>query len=172
MTSYPGHAVDSVLTLGPVVKKGFDLPSGRNHADYDEKGYYDIVQYNLDHKVKFPGCCTIIVGQLSPHRTTEVDCEYLFSQAGYQSSQNRNRQVAELFERLVMGKHRLSCTFIALQEEDMSWSRDDDRDNFKFWEQQKNEYLKQNPSHGAMFDEEDEDEVEDGDAGGDEVIAL
>ena len=36
----------------------------------------------------------------------------------------------------------------------MSWIRDDDRDNFEFWEQQKNEYLKQNPSHGASFNEE------------------
>ena len=54
----------------------------------------------------------------------------------------------------------------------MSWSRDDDRYDFEFWEQQKNEYLKQNPSHGALFDEDEEDEVEDVDVGGDEVIAL
>ena len=46
----------------------------------------------------------------------------------------------------------------------MSWIRDDNRDNFEFWEQQKNEYLKQNPSHGALFDEEDE--VEDVDVSG------
>ena len=172
-----GHAVDPVLTLGPVVKKGFDLPSGRNHADYiDGKDYYDIVQYNLDHEEEFPGCCTIIVGQLSPHRTTEVDCESLFSQVGHQSrsSPNRNRQVAELFERLVMGKHRLShiycCKKKVLTEflrrwKTKSWSEDDDRDNFEFWErQQKNESLKQNPNHGALFDEEDE--VDDVDVGG------
>ena len=45
----------------------------------------------------------------------------------------------------------------------MSWSRDDDRDNFEFWEQQKNEYLKQNPSHGALLNEENE--IEDVDVG-------
>ena len=45
----------------------------------------------------------------------------------------------------------------------MSWSREDDRDNFEFWEQQKNEYLKQNPSHGALFNEENE--IEDVDVG-------
>ena len=50
-----------------------------------------------------------------------------------------------------------------------SWSEEDNRDNFEFWEQQKNEYLKQNPSHGALFDEDDE--VEDVDVGG-EVITM
>lgn len=52
-----------------------------------------------------------------------------------------------------------------------SWREEDDRDDFEFWEHQKNKYLKQNPSHGALFDEDEEDEVEDVDVGG-EVIAL
>ena len=44
-----------------------------------------------------------------------------------------------------------------------SWSEDDNRDGFEFWEQQKKEYLEQNPSHGALFDDE---EVDDTDVGG------
>ena len=72
-----------------------------------------------------------------------------------------------------MGKHRLSriycCKKKVLTEflrrwNTKSWSEDDDRDDFEFWEQQKSEYLKQNPSHGALFDEEDE--AEDVDVGG------
>ena len=41
-----------------------------------------------------------------------------------------------------------------------SWSKEEDRDDVEFWNQQKVEYLKQNPSHAGMFDDLDEDEQE------------
>ena len=33
----------------------------------------------------------------------------------------------------------------------------DDRDEVEFWEQQKQEYLKKNPSHAGMFTGDDEE---------------
>ena len=96
------------------------------------------------------------------HLTTEVDCESLFSQAGHQSHPERGRTIAETFERLVIGKHRLSCIFCCqtkvLNEflerwHKKSWSKEEDRDDVEFWSQQKEEYLKQNPSHTGMFDD-------------------
>ena len=38
------------------------------------------------------------------------------------------------------------------------WSDDDDRDDVAFWDQQKEEYLNENPSHKAMFAGEEEDD--------------
>ena len=83
------------MHLGPVTKKDLDLPSGHNHAEYvNDKGYYDLIQYNLDHQFEFPGLSTIIIGQLGPHITTEVDCESLFSMAGHLSHPNRNSKAS------------------------------------------------------------------------------
>ena len=132
----------------------------------NDKGYYDIIRYNLDHEFEFPGLSTIIIGQLGPHITTEVDCESLFSMAGHLSHPNRNRTVAETFERLVIAKHRLSrifcCKTKVLNEfmqrsKNKNWSEDDDRDDVEFWGQQKQEYLKKNPSHVGMFIGDDEE---------------
>ena len=39
-----------VYSIGAVVERGADLPSGHNHAEYvDPSGHYDIVQY-LEHR--------------------------------------------------------------------------------------------------------------------------
>ena len=87
-----------------------------------------------------------MLGQLAHYITTEVDCESLFSQAGHLSNPNRNRTVAETFERLVMLKHRLSriyCEkesvkreFIHRMSNDL-FSEEEDRDDLEFWEKQK-----------------------------------
>ena len=49
----------------------------------------------------------MFVGRLAAHITTEVDCESFFIQAVHAAQPNRNRTVAETFERLVMAKHAL-----------------------------------------------------------------
>ena len=54
----------------------------KKHADYiDKNGKYDIVRFVIVHKDKCKGLTKVFIGQLSPHITTEVDCESLFSQA-------------------------------------------------------------------------------------------
>ena len=109
---------DPILCIGPVLERGKGLPSGKNLADYiDKKGYFNLVKYAQDHSQKamkgsaappFVGTGNVILGQLSPHITTEVDCESLFSQAGHAAQPNRNRTTAETFERQVIAKHRLA----------------------------------------------------------------
>ena len=64
-------------------------------------------------------------------------------------------------------KHRLSrifcCKTKVLNEflersKTKNWSEDDDRDDVEFWEQQqKQEYLKNNPSHAGMFTGDNEE---------------
>ena len=69
-----------VYSIGAVVERGTDLPSGHNHAEYvDHSGHYDIVQYLEHHKRKFPAIHTVCIGQICPHISTELDCESLFS---------------------------------------------------------------------------------------------
>ncbi|KAL7531131.1 hypothetical protein ACHAXR_003875, partial [Thalassiosira sp. AJA248-18] len=106
-----------IYAIEKVTKKGLDLPSRFNLADYvDRKGHFDLVSYVMDHSIPtsikkkppFVGIGNVIIGQLAPHITTEVDCESLFSQAGHLSQPNRNRTTAETFERMVMAKHRLA----------------------------------------------------------------
>ena len=85
-----GHLrVNPILFIGPVVKEDNNPPSGQNHANYmNKKGYYDVVQVFLDTEHYFPTLSIVVVGQLSPHVTTKVDCEPLFSQVGHQSQYN------------------------------------------------------------------------------------
>lgn len=157
-----GHLRDKpILCIGPVIKEGENLPSGRNRAQYiDKSGYYNIVQFFLDAEQDFPALSVVVVGQLAPHITTEVDCESLFSQAGHQLQPNRNRTITETFERLVMAKYRMSrmycCKSKVMKEfidrtTKKNWRDGDDGDDQEFWENQKNEYLQQNPSHQGLF---------------------
>eukprot|EP00956_Cyclotella_meneghiniana_P014696 scaffold22128_cov73-Cyclotella_meneghiniana.AAC.3 len=74
------------------------------------------------------------------HITTEVDCESLFSQAGHAAHPNCNRTVAETFERQVLNE-------FMERWKNKSWSEEEDRDDIEFWEEQKKEYLEQNPTH-------------------------
>eukprot|EP00956_Cyclotella_meneghiniana_P023141 scaffold44550_cov54-Cyclotella_meneghiniana.AAC.16 len=83
-------------------------------------------------------------------------------QSGY-----RARTIAKTFERLSMSKHRLSRIYccrkrvIAEFLERLSkklWSNDDDHGDVAFWDQQKEEYLNENPCHEAIFAGEEEDD--------------
>jgi len=104
-----GHPKAPVYGLVPVVSggRGKDLPSKRNHADYVESnGNYDIVKYLVDHKKEFPALHSVGVGELCPHLSTEVDCESLFSLAGFKSHPRRTQTDIRNYECLVVTKHR------------------------------------------------------------------
>ena len=62
----------------------------------------------------------------------------------------------------MQAKHRLSRIYcdpkkvkaeFLERRKNKSWSEEEDRDDLEFWNQQKNEYLQQNPTHTLMFDE-------------------
>ena len=159
-----GQPQDPVFSIGAVTKRGDDLPTGFNHADYiDGKGNYDIVSFFKDHENKFPALFKVGVGQLGPHITTEVDCESLFSQAGHLSDPLRNRTKTENFERLVMAKHRMTrmyCCPIKVRNEFMDrfkakrWLDGEDRDDIEFWEQEKQRYLNEFPHNTGVFEDD------------------
>ena len=79
-----GQPREPIYAFGPVIEKRENLPGGRNLADYiDHKGHFAIVRYVTDLKAKFPTFNKIIVGQVAPHISTEVDVESLFSQSEF-----------------------------------------------------------------------------------------
>ena len=94
----------------PVKKRGEDLPSGRNIADcIDKRGNFNLLTFFIDHKRQLESLCNIVIGQLAPRpHSTEVYCESLFSEAGALALPNFSRTKVEMFQRLIMGKHRLA----------------------------------------------------------------
>ena len=163
-----GQYKEPILSLGPVLKRGKNLPSGKNHADYvDGKGYYNIVQFLEDHEKYFPGLFQVGVGQLSPHITTEVDCECLFSQAGHLSDPTRASTKIRTFERLVIAKHRLQRIYCCPKKvldlfmerfKSKNFDEGEDRDDLAFLQVEKQVYLDLFPHNKGIFGEEEEDD--------------
>lgn len=157
--------VEPVYTFGPVVKRRNDLPSNKNLADYiDGKGRFDFVKYLTDHKKRFPACFNIGVGQISPHISTEVDCESLFSQAGFLADSRRNRSEIRFYERLVMMGHCLKqiycdpglvkeCFMERFKNND--WDEKDERDTRDFLDLEREIYETQFPHLIDLFVGED-----------------
>ena len=81
-----------------------------------------------------------------------------------------------------MAKHRMSRIYCCPEKvkrefierfKKNAWSNKQDRDDIEFWEQQKLEYLEENPTHKDLFEEDENDSDEDGeDVGDDEVEVL
>jgi hypothetical protein len=158
---------EAALIMGPVNKSGKDLPSTvvSNHANFiDKKGYYDIVAFFVHHKEDFPSLYKVVVGQLAPHISTEVDCESLFSQAGHLSDPTRANTKIKTFERLVVAKHRMQRIYCCPKkvqklylerEQTSSWNDDGERDDKEFLEIEKKIYLEMFPDNTRVFGEED-----------------
>ena len=90
------------IWVGPVLKKGRNLPSGRNLADYiDNRGRIDLVKFFEDHKKIFP-TLWIVVQRESSRRVVEVGCERFFSISGYVSSARRTRLGVRTYERIAL----------------------------------------------------------------------
>jgi hypothetical protein len=167
-----GNPQEPVYAIGPVTGKGTDLRGGKNHADYVDKknGYYDVVKYLEDFSHMYPAIHCVGVGQTCSHITTEVDCESLFSQAGHYNHPRRARTNIRMYERLVVGKHRLHRVHCSVPRvkalfmkrwKDKSWEEKDERDDQEFLELEMEIYKEMFP-HSAelLFKEEEEDEDE------------
>ena len=168
-----GQPKEPVYCIGPVTERGSLLPSGRNHADYiDKTGYYDLGQYLVDHKEEkyFPAIASVGNGECLAHTTAEVDCESLFSQAGYLSQPKRAQTNVRKYERLVVSKHRLGRIYCSREKvhrkfmerfKSNNWAEEDERDDKAYLELEKEIYLEQYPWNASMFEEEDTEKDDD-----------
>jgi len=61
----------------------------------------------------FPSLNNIFCGQLAPYVPTEVGCEALFSSSGHANDPRRMNLLIRLYERLVIGKHRMHRIYVS-----------------------------------------------------------
>jgi len=113
------------------------------------------VKYLVDHKKDFPALNSVGIGVCCPHLSTEVDCESLFSQAGFASQPRRTQTGIQNYERLVVTKHRMGRIYtppikvqnLFLQRwRDTSWDEREERDDKEFLEIEKEIYFKLFPN--------------------------
>jgi hypothetical protein len=156
-----GNPQEPIYAIGEVIAAGKNLPSKRNHAEYiDKTGHYNIVKYLQDHQAQFPAVYHVGVGQLCPHISTEVDCEPLFSQAGFLADARRSRTNFRFYERLVITKHRLHRIYcpkklvkemIMKRFNDDDWDEEGDRDATNFLDIEKSIFFKEFPCIQTCF---------------------
>ena len=165
-----GQPREPIYAFGPVIEKGENLPGGRNLADYvDHKGHFDLVRYVTDLKAKFPTLNRVIVGQVAPHISTEVDVESLFSQSGFLADPRRSKMGHKYYERLVFTKHRLGRIYCHEPEvmrvfmkrwKNKDWKEKEEKEASDFLAVEKEIYLQYFPHNKAMFDEDDDGDGE------------
>ena len=90
------------ICYGPIKKRGKDLPSGKNLADYiDGLGRFSMLNFMYDHSKFIP--TLFIQGQCEEsRRIVEVGCERFFNLSGYVSSPKRTSLGVRNYERLAM----------------------------------------------------------------------
>jgi len=142
----------------------------------DEKGGYDIVRYLNDFSDRFPALSHVGIGQICPHITTKVDCESLFSTAGFMSHPRRGRTGIRTYERLVMGKHslqRIYCHIPSVYRLYMErhnkgdWDETENREDERFLEVEREIWEEMHPNlelDDESDEEAEEEEEEDGES--------
>lgn len=91
-----------MISVGPVRRKGRDLPSGKNLADYiDPNGRMDCLQFAVDH-AKIFATISIRIQCEESRKTAEVGCERFFNLSGYISAEKRTKLGVRTYERLAM----------------------------------------------------------------------
>ena len=97
-------------------------------------------------------------GRLGPWFPTEVGCETLFSNAGHLNDPRRMMMRIRMYERLVIGKHRMERIYLSTEEilrrymkrfRDNSWDEEEERDARDYLEQEKNIWKEAYPILGG-----------------------
>ncbi|KAL7554570.1 hypothetical protein ACHAWF_018031 [Thalassiosira exigua] len=66
-----------------------------------------------DVKEDFASLSNVFCGRLAPRVPSEVGCESLFSSSGHANDSRRSNLSIRLYERLIVGKHRLSRIYVS-----------------------------------------------------------
>ena len=100
------------IGVGPVEKRGENLPSGNNISDYlDAKGRMDLLAFFKDHQQQFPNLFIVIQREIA-RRVTEAGCERFFGQSGYVSQPRRSQLGVRNYERLALLGHILQHVYV------------------------------------------------------------
>jgi hypothetical protein len=131
-----------MIQVGNVVRKGKDLPSGKNLADYiDSNGRFNCLKFILDHAKEFPTISIRIQCEES-RKTAEVGCERFFNLSGYVSAEKRTKLGVRTYERIAMLAAILPKIYIdralVAQEylkrcKEGAWKKELDEEALKCW---------------------------------------
>ena len=100
-----------------------------------------------------------------------MDCESLFSEAGFLANPRRSQTNVRLYERLVVTKHplgRIYCHLPAVKElyikrwKEKSWDEQEERDAKEFLEVEKKIHLEMFPNNKELFEDGEEGEEGEG----------
>ena len=104
-----GQLKEPEYVIGPVTYRGANVMHGNNHPNYvDCRGFCNIARYLQDFKESYPVLYHVIVGQFFPNIKTEMDCELMFSQAGFLYDPRRAITGIRMYDHLVVGKNCLN----------------------------------------------------------------
>ena len=112
-TDAEGNEVERTIRMGTKVsKRGSDLPSKKNLADYiDRNGRFDVLSFFGDHKRQFP-TLFIIAQRMASRRVVEVGCERFFSISGYLSDSRRTQLGVRTYEQLAMLAPNINSVYV------------------------------------------------------------
>ena len=137
-----GKAKGKRMRVGKVAKRGKDLPSGNNIADYiDNLGGMDVAKYTGEHRKEFD-IVWLVVQCESSRRVVEVGCERFFNLSGYVSSAKRTTLVVRNYERLAMLSSIIQNVFIHVdwgakeyisRTNNGQWKKENMEDALKCW---------------------------------------
>ena len=130
------------IVVGPVRKRGQNLPSKKNLADYvDKNGRFDELAFFADHQKDLPTLYMIAQKKASV-QVVEVGCERFFNLSGYISSPKRTSLGVRTYERLAMLSSLIQNVHVneeRIAEEYLrrcsngSWKRSNTEDALKCW---------------------------------------
>ena len=159
--------IKPIYSIGKVLQRGDDYRKGHNLADFvNGLGHFDLVRFFTLHERELPALNSVVLGQIAPHISTEVDCESLFSEAGFLADSRRSRMGVRYYERMVILKHRLQriychipfVTARFMQRWKMDeWREDDEIEVNEFLKKEREIYLQRFPHNKDMFEGTDED---------------
>ena len=147
------------------MSRGHNFNNTFNYADYVTKsGDYDLCRMFTGCKNFYPAGEAIFNGKLAHHVTTEVDCESLFSQAGYVAEPRRSQTDVRTYERLVVVKHRMYCMHILNGDikklylerfNNNDWDEKEERDGQEFLQLEGELWKKMFPQYANVENEEE-----------------
>ena len=130
------------IFVGPVAKRGKDLPSGKNLIDYiDKQGRMCLLRFFGDQKDRFP-TMWILTQREASRRVVEVGCERFFGLSGYISSPRRTRLGVRNYERIAMLSSILRVIYInpewaareyLTRSNNGNWKHANDDESLKCW---------------------------------------
>ena len=118
---------------------------------------------------EIPGVCNTFVGELASRTPTEVGMEGFFSICGHVSDARRLMQEIRLYERLVIGKHRLLRIWLLKEKtkcrymerfKNNSWDETEEREDIEYLETEKEIWMEEYPIMAARMFQEEEDDIE------------